>query len=479
MQRHRRLRRTRSPSHREGKDVGIRVGTIAVSFSFPCACYWDAWLSPRAFAATASSTCARDGSERLGDRPKHNLLSAFIEESGLQDELQVNNSRLLGNMRLLNAMQRKVYPSGRREACKKDGPQADAVDMKEAHRIMKFSTAAYGQQVIASAVFETGERVAPAPHTNDIDAVMKHVCISDKNDIVVFVMDFGEDLDCLRHYCAVDHAHKAVVLAVRGTYSVSSSTMVDLAGYCDDFCGGKAHAGMSKMARGIWNRSGEAIVERLNQLPDDYVFIIGGHSLGAGVAGLINILVHREQLIPSDRQVRCYVYGSPPTFAPLIGADDSIMAAIQGTTAVVYQRDLVPFISVFALCRFLRLVAAMDKLKVRLWRKVLIDHEILSPSEDMLAAYRSADNEELLPLEQAPMVFVPAKAIVWLKRKKKASRLLVCTRDEYVATICDPHKLAEVGPVVTPGGIADHVTGRYEHALHFADVIDTLLAIPE
>jgi hypothetical protein len=340
--------------------------------------------------------------------------------------------------------------------------------MKEAHRIMKFATAAYGQQVIASAVFETGERVPLAPHTKDIDAVMKHVCISDKNDIVVFDMDFGEDLDCLRHYCAVDHAHKAVVLAVRGTYSVSS-IMVDLAGYCDDFCGGKSHAGMSKMARGIWKRSGEAIVERLNQLPDDYAFIIGGHWLGAGVAGLINILVHHEQLVPSDRQVRCYIYGSPPTFSPLIGADDSIKAAIQGTTAVVYQRDLVPFISVFALRRFLRLIAAMDKLKVPLWRKVLIDHEILSPSEDMLAAYLSADNEELPPLEQAPMVFVPAKAIVWLKRKKKASRLLVCTRDAYVATICDPHKLAEVGPVVTPGGIADHVNGRYEHALQFAE----------
>jgi hypothetical protein len=191
-------------------------------------------------------------------RDTRQALSKFLEESGLQDELSDGmNARLLSNLRVINAIQRKLYPFGRPNACRMDNPPAMMIDLPKAHRMMKFATAAYGPQVIANAVFESGERMPPAPTASTRSAVMKHVGIENNDEnIVVMDLDAGEDLEYLRHYCVIDHAHKAVVLAVRGTLSISS-TMVNCAGYCDDFlCDGtKAHSGMAKMTRGIWNKS--------------------------------------------------------------------------------------------------------------------------------------------------------------------------------------------------------------------------------
>ena len=82
-----------------------------------------------------------------------------------------------------------------------------------------------------------------------------------------------------------------------------SSTMINCAGYCDDFCGAKAHSGMAKVAKGLSTKSGPAIVERLNELADGYKFIICGHSLGAGVAGPVNLLVYYEEMISTEQTV--------------------------------------------------------------------------------------------------------------------------------------------------------------------------------
>jgi hypothetical protein len=315
-----------------------------------------------------------------------------------------------------------------------DNPPAMMIDLPKAHRMMKFATAAYGPQVIANAVFESGERMPPAPTASTRSAVMKHVGIENNDEnIVVMDLDAGEDLEYLRHYCVIDHAHKAVALAVRGTLSISS-TMVNCAGYCDDFlCDGtKAHSGMAKMTRGIWNKSGEAIVVALKK-HDDYEFIVCGHSLGAGVAGLLHVWVHQEQLIPSKTTTECFLYGGPPTLSSMNknGVDDNphLQSAIQNTTFFMYKRDIVPFLSVDSIRRFFRLVAAVDQLKIPLWKKVLMDHEVLAPTEDILAAYQQAveenDDDATMPtIEKAPTVYVPAKTIVWIEPKPRTRRRL-------------------------------------------------------
>jgi hypothetical protein len=52
----------------------------------------------------------------------------------------------------------------------------------------------------------------------------------------------GANANIVGHFVAVDPRNKAVVLAVRGTYSVSG-LLADAEGYVLDFCGGLAHKG--------------------------------------------------------------------------------------------------------------------------------------------------------------------------------------------------------------------------------------------
>jgi hypothetical protein len=152
-------------------------------------------------------------------------------------------------------------------------------------------------------------------------------------------------------------------------------------------------------------------------------------------------------------------------------------SAIQDTTFFLYKCDIVPFLLVDSIFQFFWLVATVDKLKFPVWGKVLMDHEVLVPMEDILAVYQQAvkakDDATMPTIEKAPTVYVPAKTIVWIEPKPtKACCCLVTIgmREEHEVTFCDPQKVIKMGLFVTPGGIADHITGRYEYALEYAEL---------
>lgn len=201
-------------------------------------------------------------------------LENFLKDSGIKKEMKLNH-RFVANVRMINAVQAKL---GRASACQTEQQESppSLEFLTKAARLMKYATAAYGRGMITSAELETGSRV-PVVHARTRGAVIRHIGLSpsssrsrDETDIIVVMkVDIGEDVKCLRHFCVVDHSNKAVVLAIRGTYSVSD-IFVDLSGYCEDFCNGKAHSGMAKMARAVWEDSGSTILDRLNQLPDEY-----------------------------------------------------------------------------------------------------------------------------------------------------------------------------------------------------------------
>jgi len=115
------------------------------------------------------------------------------------------------------------------------------------------------------------------------EIVTSHLDGVEVEDIVSADIEAGDSTEYLRHMVVVDHKEKALVLAIRGTFALSS-TLTDVAAFSEEFCGVQAHAGMAKMARAVWSRAEEAFLSNLNELPDDYSLIITGHSLGAGVA---------------------------------------------------------------------------------------------------------------------------------------------------------------------------------------------------
>mmetsp|Transcript_11537 Transcript_11537/g.33176 ORF Transcript_11537/g.33176 Transcript_11537/m.33176 type:complete len:831 (-) Transcript_11537:66-2558(-) len=91
----------------------------------------------------------------------------------------------------------------------------------------------------------------------------------------------------LRHLVAIDHDHKAVVLCIRGTYSLQE-LLVDLGGFTKPFCGGEGHSEIIAMVESLWEASGKALVQQLNAHPD-YNLVLTGHSLGASSAALLNL----------------------------------------------------------------------------------------------------------------------------------------------------------------------------------------------
>lgn len=63
--------------------------------------------------------------------------------------------------------------------------------------------------------------------------VSKHIGIP-KEDLIVMDLDYKGNYTELRHFVAVDHANKKVVVAIRGTFS-ASECVVDIDAYSREY----------------------------------------------------------------------------------------------------------------------------------------------------------------------------------------------------------------------------------------------------
>ncbi|GJE84830.1 lipase family protein [Phanerochaete sordida] len=126
----------------------------------------------------------------------------------------------------------------------------------------------------------------------------------------------------------------------------------------------EVHGGMLKMARAMGGRGKpvHAAVKHALKQNEGYSLAICGHSLGAGVAGILALmwadprtcLTHRASGLPTNRRVAAYCY-APPC---LVSAPLSRLAASAGLiTSFVYSHDVVSRLSLGSV-RDLRRAAA-------------------------------------------------------------------------------------------------------------------------
>ena len=220
--------------------------------------------------------------------------------------------RLLDNVKILSDIQEQQDAHRHIEA-KLEGEAGTNIENEicEGHRIMRFATAAYGVEMIKGAIdFE----VDPKQLSSHKQAIATHTRVDVDNIRYIYSKD-DDDKHILHHFAAVDRKSKAIVLALRGTHSASGA-IIDVQGMARNFCLGLAHHGMSEMAEDIWKVSGEVINSLLNEKElKDYGLIITGHSLGAGVTSLLNIMCHVNGLV-GERKVTCYAFAPPPTYSP-------------------------------------------------------------------------------------------------------------------------------------------------------------------
>ncbi|CAG8620118.1 11286_t:CDS:2 [Dentiscutata erythropus] len=155
-----------------------------------------------------------------------------------------------------------------------------------------------------------------------------------------------------------DHTTKSIILALRGTMSVHD-LIVDLTCEYEDFQfpediqRGEStkkyqiHKGMLKVAKQIATPGQSGIFEALKremEANDDYGLVLVGHSLGAGVASILalllaspkNCMTTRWSRLPLGRKVHAYAFATPCVMS------EALSKRVQPlVTSVAYGNDVV------------------------------------------------------------------------------------------------------------------------------------------
>jgi hypothetical protein len=261
----------------------------------------------------------------------------------------------------------------------------------------------------------------------------------------------------------------------------------------EPFCGGMAHAGMARMARAVWSVAGDDVCRALAASPPGTELILTGHSLGAGVASLLTLMLHEEAspVIELASRVRCFAYAPPPVFfREPRGFPHPAEACI---AAFVHADDCVPFLSVDSGRRLLAGLRAVETHTNRqppaYYAPIALGRRP-ADAELVRVAQAGLSGSGLSPMELAPPLRIPAAAVVWVRPlpgrpvgrgRRLGRRLGRWLRSgsgwlgrrwrrwrglgEYDALVCSPERLSEQGVGLSLFMLTDHFPDGYERAL--------------
>jgi hypothetical protein len=380
-------------------------------------------------------------------------------------------------------------------------------DVSLASHLMRFATAAYGAEMIKSAIDQDvsvydlmTERQAIALHTRIPESDIRYIHVQEGNPI----RDDNNSSTAhnhsttLRYFIAVDHSYRAIVLALRGTLSISGA-LVDLQGMDVPFCfGGRAHKGIAELAMAIWDECGPLLRELWDEL-DSYDLIVTGHSLGAGAACLLHLLLYADDKFErckvansssyvttasGMRRILCFGFAPPPTY----WRDESINTKEQQQQQLVYQEaiehcwcyihdcDCVPFLSVASLRRLALLLDATDEYSenVWFWNRALIIWGWKSYPKELSLRLQQAQTQQQQQQQdhQDPPLFIPAKFLVWGKQQQqqqqplKIPSLPTSKNKIMIAKICDPKVLVHRNIILGESMFLHHLPEQYENSLN-------------
>lgn len=354
---------------------------------------------------------------------------------------------------------------------------------------MKYSTAAYGDSMITAAEMDVTGRIDTRVSRVTRTRISDHIEVPE-DDIVLLDVDHGGSTNHLRHFVAINHENKEVVLSIRGTFSLSEM-VVDVAGFSRElsavggsqyifvlkpvyishslsslylfmfrvgpFCGGEAHSEMANMAESVWESAGLTVVKLLKK-HKKYGFVLTGHSLGGGAACLLNILCHSNGgEIVSGRRTRCFAYAPPPSFTPLEVAAN----AVKDCTAYVHEADAIPFLSIDSVRHFFSSIGVIQTYaeRTKFLPQLALSLGFADPDKTLLDDVRRAATKRLKPKAGAPLLAIPAASAVWMRERKDTGK--------FETKVCDPRKMAMVPIFVGSSNmLQDHFPPTYEHALH-------------
>jgi hypothetical protein len=158
------------------------------------------------------------------------------------------------------------------------------------------------------------------------------------------------------YWLVTHHATKSIVLVLRGTFSLHD-ILIDLYSKSVPFVAPwmdeardewKAHEGMLKTAMHIVSPSSPLLqhMTSLLEAHPDYELVFTGHSLGAGVATLVSLLLSNpttgQTMSPLPlRKASCFAFGSAATLSPSL----SQLVKKSNIETIVHDKDIVPSVS--------------------------------------------------------------------------------------------------------------------------------------
>jgi len=304
------------------------------------------------------------------------------------------------------------------------GEEAWKLIMEDAVLYGKYSTIAYGIKMIQSSEFLNVNGhplsyagIGSASERRRKQKMAKYVDI--EPDDIIDLTKPGGDIDIIGYVLAIHRAKSTIVLAFRGTFTVSGFK-TDAAAYSAPFCDGVAHSGIAERTLKIWDHLQDQIVQLLKDNPG-FELVITGHSLGAGVASLLTLKLKHERILATmdaslaNVNVRCFAYACPPVY--LAGAESELPMAeiMKSVYAFLHETDVVPFCSVDSLRRVAATISAVNDMTNPVEGLLMATGRRDVPSE-IVDKINEIEESDLPYAPGSEKLAIPTSYIVWVRR---------------------------------------------------------------
>ncbi|KAK2495689.1 hypothetical protein MC885_001553 [Smutsia gigantea] len=355
-------------------------------------------------------------------------------------------------------------------------PEADlGAELENCHHFMQFAAAAYGWPLYI--------------YRNPLTGLCKIGVAEAGQRNMIWSVVISSTVYELPFLVALDHRKESVVVAVRGTMSLHD-ILTDLSAESETLslecevqdC--SAHKGISQAARYVYQRLiNDGILSQAFSIAPEYQLVIVGHSLGAGAAALLAIMLRN-----SYPQVRCYAF-SPPRGLLSKSLHEYSKNFI---VSLVLGKDVIPRLSVTNLedlkRRILRVIAHCNKPKY----KILLHgcwYELFGGDPDNFPTELEGGNQEDLtqpllaeqsllahgspaysfssdsPLESPakyPPLYPPGR-IIHLQEEGTSGRFCHCSAAKYSAKWSHESEFGKI--LIGPKMLTDHMPDILMRAL--------------
>ncbi|KAL9537037.1 hypothetical protein MBANPS3_012141 [Mucor bainieri] len=221
------------------------------------------------------------------------------------------------------------------------------------------------------------------------------------------------------YYVALDRPRRAIVLSIRGTWSLYDA-ITDLVCEYMPWKGGLVHSGMLASAQWFYTSIIPQIFRYIHHHGDELdSFIITGHSLGGGTASLLTMMVadHMDELRDlagnANFEMHCYNYAPSAVSSP-----DLCKQYEAYIHSFVCQDDVVGRLSYGTAMKLKELVLDMISAYGTLggFRKTMTDPKARKVCFDIIAQRRDKLNS--VADSMYPSLYIPGK-IIQIKRSKE------------------------------------------------------------